>query len=452
MLRRELKIEQKNIKLVLNAKPNKSLNLENFSNFLEPLSFIKNKNTIAVAVSAGVDSMTLLHLSNAWAKKNNKRLYIISYNHNIRQKSLIEVNYVKDISKKLGWKHKILKWENPPKKNILEEARKARYLAISNFCKKENIEILLLGHHADDLVETFIMRVFKKSRIDGLCPMIPNRKLFDINLVRPLLRISKKDIYNYAKFNNIKFFEDPSNKNYKYLRTQIRMYLEKNKDLKSKLLKSSRLFCKLRKYFDYHTINFFDKKVIFKEEGYILIERDNLSKLPDFLVLRILNKAIMDIGNNLYPLRSSKLNNLKKFILKKSNTKISVGGCLLENQSGTISITREFNQIKNLEFILKEGESILWDKKFSISNTSKKMVFFITPLGKELENIDFQGFYNLNKKNIKKINFEIRKTLPVIKTLEGYIYIPHLNIYNSIKLKSVVNLKSIDYCNTLGNF
>ena len=107
--------------------------------------------------------MCLLYLSNIWAKKNDKDLYIVSYNHNIRKESSDEVKYVSIISKKLGWRHKILKWNSPSKKNILEEARTARYLAISEFCKKENIEVLLLGHHQDDLIETFFMRVLKNA-------------------------------------------------------------------------------------------------------------------------------------------------------------------------------------------------------------------------------------------------------------------------------------------------
>ena len=56
----------------------------------------------------------------------------------------------------MGWDHKTLKWENSPTKNILEKARLARYKAISNFCKNEKIDVLLLGHHLDDLVETFL--------------------------------------------------------------------------------------------------------------------------------------------------------------------------------------------------------------------------------------------------------------------------------------------------------
>ena len=105
---------------MLNVNTYSLLTNENFSKFLNSLSCIKNNSTIAVAVSSGVDSMTLLHITDIWAKKYKKKLFIISYNHNLRKESLKEIHYVKQASIKLGWKHKTLTWQNPAKKNILE--------------------------------------------------------------------------------------------------------------------------------------------------------------------------------------------------------------------------------------------------------------------------------------------------------------------------------------------
>ena len=446
MLQKELKIEQKNIKFVPNVNIKKSLDFKNFSKLLESIKTFKNQSTIGISVSSGVDSMCLLHLADIWAKKNKKNLLIISYNHNIRKETVNEVKYVKKISKKLGWQHTTLNWKNPAKKNILEKARIARYSAISEFCKKNNIDTLLVGHHLDDLIETFFMRIIKGSSMDGLCPMFFCRKIFNINLIRPLLKNSKNDIYQYAKQNNINFFEDPSNKNLKFTRTKIRNYLRENENLRFNLEKSVSLFCKLRNYFDKHILNFFSKNVFLKNEGYIIIEREEFIKLPEFLLFKIVNKVIMSVGNKKYPLRSRSLINIAKIIHFNFETTLSVGGCLVKNTKKNVLIIREYNQIKNLNFIISEGAHILWDNKFLISNLSRNIKFTVTPLGKELENKDFRKFYFSKKKIIKKLSFDLKKTLPVIKTLEGCAYIPHLNIYNSKKLKNIVNLCSIEYC------
>ena len=49
-------------------------------------------------------------------------------------------------------------------------------------------------------------------------------KFFDLNLIRPFLSTFKNQLYSYARLNNIKFFEDPTNVNNKFLRTKIRMF------------------------------------------------------------------------------------------------------------------------------------------------------------------------------------------------------------------------------------
>ena len=154
---------------MLNVNSKSLLIIDNFSKFLNSLRCIKKNSTVGIAVSSGVDSMSLLHLSDIWAKKYNKNLFVISYDHNLRKESVEEINHVKKISRELGWKHKTLRWQNPSKNNVLENARNARYLAISKFCKKK-IDTLLLGHHLDDLIETFSIRILKKKRIRWFMP------------------------------------------------------------------------------------------------------------------------------------------------------------------------------------------------------------------------------------------------------------------------------------------
>ena len=83
-----------------------------------------------------------------------------------------------------------------------------------------------------------------------------------------------------------------------------------------------------------------------------------------------------------------------------------------------------------------------------ITNLSENYRVFVTSLGQELKkNKSFAKFYNSKTKNMKKLPFLIKKTLPVIKTLEGLIYIPHLNIYNDSNYGNLVKLETIDYYN-----
>ena len=64
-------------------------------------------------------------------------------------------------------------------------------------------------------------------------------------------------MYSYADLNKVKFFEDPTNKNSKYLRTRIRLLLKNDQNLKYKLSKSLNAFCRLKNLFDNLTKTFF---------------------------------------------------------------------------------------------------------------------------------------------------------------------------------------------------
>ncbi len=133
-------------------------------------------------------------------------------------------------------------------------------------------------------------------------------------------------------------------------------------------------------------------------------------------------------------------------IFENNFSTLSAGGCLISNNKKKIFIIREFNQIKNLKLVISQGKKDIWDKKFLITNLSKNNRIFVTCLGQELKNKSFAEFYNSEKKNVKKLPFFIKKTFPVIKTLEGLIYIPHLNIYNN-NYSNIVKLDSIGYNN-----
>ncbi len=116
-------------------------------------SFIIDDNKIAVAVSGGVDSVSLLHLMVSWTKKRQYSLPVaLTVNHGLRPGSKEEAEFVLNYTKKLGVKESfILKWENQSiKGNIQLQARKARYKLLTEWCKNHGIKYLLIAHHKDD--------------------------------------------------------------------------------------------------------------------------------------------------------------------------------------------------------------------------------------------------------------------------------------------------------------
>ncbi len=121
------------------------------------------------------------------------------------------------------------------KMSIEAAGREARYSFFARIAKRRRCRTIFLGHHADDLVETFLINLFRGAGTSGLAAMreISTRRVDDVDLtiVRPLLGIWRTDIDRYIRVHRLKFREDASNKSLGPLRNRFRRkiipYLEK---------------------------------------------------------------------------------------------------------------------------------------------------------------------------------------------------------------------------------
>jgi tRNA(Ile)-lysidine synthase len=122
------------------------------------------------------------------------------------------------------------------KMSIETAAREARYKFFAETARRRKCKTIFLAHQADDLVETFLINLFRGSGTAGLSGMreVSTRRIDDVDLaiVRPFLGVWRKQIDVYVREHQIKFREDASNKNLNPLRNRIRHriipYLEKN--------------------------------------------------------------------------------------------------------------------------------------------------------------------------------------------------------------------------------
>ncbi|ODV96902.1 hypothetical protein PACTADRAFT_48695 [Pachysolen tannophilus NRRL Y-2460] len=137
--------------------------------------------------------------------------------------------------------HKILKidWSSSPLfphiPNFEEVSRAKRYELLHEYCLSNGIKYLFVGHTKDDAVETFLLRLHNNSTIFGLVgglrfksllPLPPKSPHDQIHVVRPLLKTSKSELYNYCKENNLLWFEDYTNTDYQLtLRNKLRYLL-----------------------------------------------------------------------------------------------------------------------------------------------------------------------------------------------------------------------------------
>jgi tRNA(Ile)-lysidine synthase len=119
--------------------------------------------------------------------------------------------------------------------SIETAAREARYAFFAETARRRNCRTIFVAHHADDLVETFLINLFRGAGGAGLSAMreISTRRIngVDLTIVRPLLWVWRREIEDYISKHRLRFREDATNKNLTPLRNRIRHriipYLEK---------------------------------------------------------------------------------------------------------------------------------------------------------------------------------------------------------------------------------
>ena len=190
---------------------------------------IRANNKVLILISCGLDSTVLYDLIIKSKYFYNKNIYYLIFDHQIRSEGKYEIlkfiKFYNLVNKNVFIKRLSLK---DTLKGFQEKSRSIRYDFLYKFSKKRNIEDIFLGHHLDDLNETFFLRKIQQSNATGLSNIFL-QKYKDLKLHRPLNKYSKKQIKNYATRNRLIWFEDRTNLELDYTRNKIRNFLYSKK-------------------------------------------------------------------------------------------------------------------------------------------------------------------------------------------------------------------------------
>ena len=310
-------------------------------------SCLKVKDNLAVAVSGGPDSLALAYLTKCYSLKNKIKVKYYLVNHMLRKEASLEAETVKKALKKIDIQCTILNWSGKkPSKNIQAIARDKRYSLLSSECKKNNIKHLLLGHHLNDLFENFLIRIVRGSGLNGLISFSKNTKYRDqdLNIIRPLLNLEKKDLLYISNEVFSFFVNDPSNINKDYKRTRIRNLLHslEKEGLDAKKLKLTINNLKdSDKSIKFYVDRNLKKNVVFLKIKNIYILNYDFFDQAHEIIFRSLTKLIQKIGKKYYPVRGKSITELIKGINAKSFSKVTLGGCFIERINETILISKE---------------------------------------------------------------------------------------------------------------
>ncbi len=221
-----------------------------------------------IGVSGGRDSIALLH----WlVNLGYKKLIVCHLNHQLRGRSSdADARFVEKLAKKYNVDFELgaanVRALARKKKMSLETAaREARYSFFSRAAKRRRCHKIFLAHHADDLVETFLLNLIRGAGLTGLAGMrdVSSRHIdgVDLTIVRPLLSIWRSDIDKYVRECHLRFREDATNKNLAPTRNRIRNriipYLEKllGRNIRQNIWRTAIIAAEEEKWLDNHVPN-----------------------------------------------------------------------------------------------------------------------------------------------------------------------------------------------------
>lgn len=333
---------------------------QNFQTKLTEIFPKKLPKSLAVAVSGGSDSLALTLMLHEFCQARKIKLLAITIDHKMRQTSSNEALKLNKFLQKQQISHQILEINSQklPTKNIEANLREQRYEILYNFCWTNKIKYLFLGHIESDVAENFIIRLFRGSSLDGLSSIAEISQYKKINLIRPLLNFNKDELQNFLKSNKIKWFEDESNNDEKFLRNKIRNFFNsfEEKNLIHKRIKSaSDEIAKIRDFFD-NLMLVEARKILKIQDNFCLINHKKLQKLNENFALKILSLVAMEISQKPYKPRLKELKLFYQYLIKNNQIKPrNFYGCIIEKYDDKFLIVKSQKPIEkiNLRSVLK---------------------------------------------------------------------------------------------------
>jgi len=186
---------------------------------------------MAIALSGGLDSSALLHLAHDYAQRNKIALFAFHIHHGISPNADAWLAHCERICAELGitFEARRVTLEKKAKSGTEEAARKSRYAALGELCRRHGVNLLLTAHHQDDQAETVLLQLLRGSGTAGLSGMDGANAAPDLLgnpdlvMARPLLPASREQLAAYVAANGIAYVDDESNKDPRFARNALRL-------------------------------------------------------------------------------------------------------------------------------------------------------------------------------------------------------------------------------------
>ena len=354
----------------LNGAASASLSTTEFSELMSTVGLSPGAETVAVAVSGGVDSMTLLALASDWAVETGAEIAALTVDHGLRPESRAEAEQVAAWCSIRGIGHETLVWAGEkPARGVQAAARTARYALLEDWCRAKGYRDLLVAHSQNDQAETFLMRMSRGSGIDGLAAMPLVSDHDGVRLIRPFLCVPRSRIDATAAARSLETIIDPSNLDSRYARIRMRAKVQQlvTHGVRLEAIADTvRVFGHMRRTRERAIAAVANDIVVFYPEGYAVIERAGLCGAETEPLRGLVSAMLTSVGGLDYPPRRERLDRLMKDLLhNREFLPRTLGNCVIGVRGKNFLIRREHRTISHI-IAVDPGRRVVWDGRFAI--------------------------------------------------------------------------------------
>jgi tRNA(Ile)-lysidine synthase len=196
---------------------------------LDDLPALAGLDRVAVAFSGGRDSTVLLHQVCLWAARTGAAVHALHVQHGLSAHAPSwEAHVGEQVRAWSAWcrvdlRVRRLQLVVPAGASLEAHARKARYQALAELAREAGCDTVLLAHHRDDQVETFLLQALRGAGPAGLSAMPDDIGRDGIRWVRPWLDRPRADLEACRVAHRLSHVEDDSNADPRHARNRLRL-------------------------------------------------------------------------------------------------------------------------------------------------------------------------------------------------------------------------------------
>ena len=179
---------------------------------------------IGLAVSGGADSTALAVAMAEMQPQLGFRAIVLHVDHGLRPDSAADARFVKRLARELGLPFHGTRVQvvRARGESLEMAARRERLAFFARMVRRLKLDAIATGHHADDVAETFLMRLARGSGAAGLAGLKRISHVNGITFIRPLLDLRDAELRDFLRRRNIAWREDATNTDTTILRNKVR--------------------------------------------------------------------------------------------------------------------------------------------------------------------------------------------------------------------------------------